>query len=62
MTIQSENDELESGKVEAISWRAVDFVKIGKVSNWEIGEFENWETGKVESGRLEKLETLKLEH
>ena len=62
MTIQSENDELESGKVETILWRAVDFVKIGKVSNWKIGEFENWKTGGVESGKLEKLETVKLEH
>ena len=62
MTIQSENDELESGKVETISWRAVDFVKIGKVSNSKIGEFEHWETGRLESGKLEKLGTVKLEH
>ena len=41
MTIQSENDELESGKVETISWRTGDFVKIGNVSNWKIEEFEN---------------------
>ena len=49
MTIQSENDELESGKVETISWRAVDFVKTGKVLSWKIGKFENWKTGKLEN-------------
>ena len=62
MTIQSENDELESVKVETISWRTGDFVKIGNVSNWRTGEFENCKTGKVESGKLEKLETVKPEH
>ena len=48
MTIQSENDELESGKVETILWREVDFVKTGKVLTCEAGKVENRKTGKVE--------------
>ena len=57
MPIQSENDERESGKVETISWRTGDFVKIGHVSNWTIGEFENWKLGKwkVENWRSWRL-------
>ena len=55
MTIQSENDELESVKVETISWRTGDFVKIGNVSNWKTGEFENCKTGKVENWRSWRL-------
>ena len=62
MTIQSENDELESGKVETISWRTGDFVKIGNVSNCKTGEFESWKTGNVESGKRKvKGEKWKVE-
>jgi len=57
MIIQSENDELESVKVETISWRTGDFVKIGNVSNWKTGEFE---TGKLGKWKVENWRSWRL--
>ena len=69
MTIQSENDEMESVKVETISWRTGDFVKIGNVSNWKIGEcdgklgkwkVENWRSWRLLNWSIRKVGNWKL--
>ena len=57
MTIQSENDELESGKVETISWRTGDFVKIGTC---RTGKLDNLKTGKLGKWKVENWRSWRL--